>query len=153
LLSLIKHPKNFWTGAIFLAFGIAAVVIARDYSMGQAAKMGPAYFPTILGWLLIVIGAIGVVRSFFVEGEPIEKFAIRELVIILGAVMLFGVLIRGAGLAPAIMVLVILSAWAAPQFRWVGTVILALGLTIGSVLVFVKLLGLPIPVFGPWLGF
>jgi hypothetical protein len=152
LPSFIRHPKDFWTGLIFLAFGLAAVLIGREYSMGQAAKMGPAYFPTILGYLLIAIGGIGVVRSFIVHGEAVGRFAIRELVIILGAVLLFGLLIRGAGLAPAIMVLIVLSAFAAPQFRWVGTLILAVGLTVGSVLVFVKLLGLPIPIFGSWFG-
>ena len=116
--SFIRHPKDFWTGIIFLAFGLAAVLIGREYSMGQAAKMGPAYFPTILGWILATIGAIGVIRSFILHGEPIERFAIRELVIILVAVLLFGGLIRGAGLVPATMVLIVLSAYASPKFSW-----------------------------------
>ncbi|MDB5838489.1 MAG: tctB4 [Herminiimonas sp.] len=68
MLSLIRHPKNFWTGIIFLLTGLAAVLIARNYSLGAAARMGPAYFPTILGSLLILIGLIGIVRSFFGHG-------------------------------------------------------------------------------------
>lgn len=151
--SIIRHPKNFWTGVIFLAFGLAAVLIARDYSMGQAAKMGPAYFPTVLGWMLVAIGGVGILRSFFGHGEAIERFAIKQLIIILGAVLLFGFLIRGAGLVPAIIVLIMLSAYASTKFHLVQTIALAIGLTLFSILIFVKLLGLPIAMLGPWFGF
>jgi hypothetical protein len=101
---LIKHPKDFWTGVIFLVFGLSAVLIGRDYVMGTAGKMGPAYFPTVLGGLLSVVGAVGVFRSFKRVGEKIEKFHLKELFIVLAAVVLFGVLMRGAGLAPAAVV-------------------------------------------------
>jgi hypothetical protein len=152
LPSFIRHPKDFWTGIIFLAFGIAAVYIARDYSMGQAAKMGPGYFPTVLGGLLILIGAIGLIRSFIVRGEPIEPFTIKGMVLVLVAVLLFGFLVRPAGLVVAQIVMIMLSAYASTKFRWVPSILLAIGLTIFSVVVFVYLLGLPIPVFGPWFG-
>lgn len=151
--SFIRHPKDFWSGIIFLFFGIAAVVIGRDYPMGTAGKMGPAYFPTILGVLLILIGLIGIVRSFVHDGEAIEKFHVREIVIILSAVILFGILMRGAGLAPAIIVLVLLSSYASPKFALMPNLLLAVGLAIFSVVVFVKLLGLPMPILGPWLGY
>ncbi len=151
--SFIRHPKDFWTGVIFLFFGIAAVVIAQDYEMGRAGKMGPAYFPTILGGLLAFIGVIAVIRSLTHDGEAIEKFYIKELVLILSAVLLFGALMRGAGLVPAVLVLILLSAYASPKFKWGATLLLAIGLAIFSVVVFVKLLGLPMPILGPWLGF
>jgi hypothetical protein len=77
--------------------------------MGTAGRMGPAYFPTILGGLLAVIGAISVGRSMFRSGDPIERIAIKNLLIILLAVVLFGLLVRGAGLAIAVIVLVIVS--------------------------------------------
>lgn len=150
---LIKHPKDFWTGVIFLVFGLAAVFIGRDYAMGTAAKMGPAYFPTILGALLALIGGIAVLRSFKRKGEAIEKFHLKELFIVLSAVVLFGVLMRGAGLGPAAVVLIMLSAYASPQFKWHEALLLALGMAGFAVLVFVKLLGLPLQVFGPWLQF
>lgn len=149
----IKHPKDFWTGIMFLAFGLAAVFIGRDYTMGTAGKMGPAYFPTVLGGLLAVIGAIGVFRSFKLKGEPIEKFHLKELFIVLAGVVLFGVLMRGAGLGPAAVVLIMLSAYASPKFKWFEALLLALGMAGFAVLVFVKLLGLPLQVFGPWLQF
>jgi hypothetical protein len=43
----IRHPKDFWTGVIYIAFGLAAIIIGRDYEMGTATKMGPAYFPIV----------------------------------------------------------------------------------------------------------
>ena len=150
--SFIRHPKDFWIGIIFLFFGLAAVLIGRDYSMGTAGRMGPAYFPTVLGGLLAIIGLIGVIRSFLRAGEAVSKFHIKELVLVLVAVLLFGFLMRGAGLVPAAVVLIVLSAYASPKFTWGATLALAVGLAIFAVVLFVKLLGLPIAVFGPWFG-
>jgi Tripartite tricarboxylate transporter TctB family len=151
--SFIRHPKDFWTGIIFLSVGLAAVVIGQDYPMGTAGRMGPAFFPTILGSLLVLIGLVAVVRSLVREGEAVGKFHVREIVLILSAILLFGFLMRGAGLVPAVLLVVLLSAYASPQFRWGASLLLALALAVFSVVVFVKLLGLPMPVFGPWLGF
>ena len=151
--TFIRHPKDFWTGIIFLFFGLAAVYLGQDYKMGTAGRMGPAYFPTILGILLAVIGLIGVIRSCMHQGEAVGKFYIRELVLILSAVLLFGFLMRGAGLVPSVLLLVLLSAYASPKFTWLPSLLIAVGLTVFSVVVFVKLLGLPMPIFGPWLGF
>ena len=67
---MTRNPKDFWTGLIYIFFGSSAILIARDYGMGTAIKMGPAYFPTILGGLLVVIGAISVIRSFIAAGGP-----------------------------------------------------------------------------------
>ena len=53
---MIRNPKDFWIGLIYIFFGSSAILIARDYSMGTAIKMGPAYFPTILGGLLLTVG-------------------------------------------------------------------------------------------------
>ncbi len=138
---------------MFLLFGLAAIIIGQDYPMGTAGKMGPAYFPIILASMLMVVGAIGVVRSFLVDGVPIEKFYVKELAIVLVAVLLFGILIRGAGLVPAVILLIMLSAYASPQFKLGQNLLLAIGLAAFSVVVFVKLLGLPMPILGPWLGF
>ncbi|MBZ2209660.1 tripartite tricarboxylate transporter TctB family protein [Massilia soli] len=149
--TFIRHPKDFWTGIIFLFFGLGAIIIGQDYEMGTAGRMGPAYFPTVLGGLLSLVGAIAVVRSLLSPGEAIGKFYVKELVIILSAVLLFGFLMRGAGLVPAILVIVLLSAFASPKFRLAEAAMLAVGLAVFAVLVFVKLLGLPMAIIGPWL--
>ena len=151
--SFIRHPKDFWTGIIFLFIGLAAIIIGRDYPMGSAGRMGPAYFPTVLGGLLALIGLIGVIRSFLRPGEAIGKFYIKEIILVLAAVLLFGFLMRGAGLVPAALVLILMSAYASPKFTWGASILLAIGLAIFAVLLFVKLLGLPMPILGPWLGF
>lgn len=151
--AFIRHQKDFWTGIIFLFFGLSAVIIGMDYPMGSAGRMGPAYFPTVLGGLLTLVGMIGVIRSFIRTGEAVGKFHIKELVLILSAVLLFGFLMRGAGLVPAALVLILMSAYASPKFVWKEALLLAVGLSIFAVAVFVKLLGLPMPILGPWLGF
>lgn len=151
--SFIRNPKDFWSGIMFLLFGLAAVVIARDYAMGNAGRMGPAYFPTVLGWILAAIGAVALVRSFMTSGENVEKFAIKELLLVLGAVLLFGILVRGAGLVAAVIALIMVSAYASIKFRWTSSIALAVGLAVFSVLLFVKALGLPMPILGPWFGY
>jgi len=149
---MIRSSKDFWTGLIYLFFGASAILIARDYGMGTALRMGPAYFPTVLGWLLIAIGAISVIRSFIVQGTPIGAFAIRGLALVIVSVIVFGLLVKGAGLIVALPVLVIISAYASNQFRWGPTLSLAAGLTLFCVFVFLKGLGVPLPILGPWFG-
>src|SRR4051794_1510715 len=61
----IRNGKDFWAGLMFVGFGAAFVIIARDYPMGEALRMGPAYFPTMLGGLLVLLGMATFVRSFF----------------------------------------------------------------------------------------
>lgn len=152
LPSFIRHPKDFWTGVIFLWIGLAAIIIGRDYAMGTAGRMGPAYFPTVLGGILALLGLAAVVRSFFREGEPIGKFAVKQTALIITGVILFGVLVRGAGIVAAIFALVLCSAYASVKFTWKKGIALALGASIFAVIVFVKLLGVPLAVFGPWFG-
>jgi hypothetical protein len=150
--SFIRNPKDFWSGMMFLAFGLAGVVIASDYSMGTAGRMGPAYFPTALGWLLIVIGVISVVRSVIVPGEALEKFAYKDLFLILASVLAFGFVIRGGGLVVAIPLMIIISAFASSKFTWKASIALAIGLAVFCILLFVIALGLPMPIVGPWFG-
>ena len=149
---MTRNARDFWTGLLYIFFGSSAILIARDYSMGTAIKMGPAYFPTILGGLLVLIGVVSVIRSFIVAGIPIGAFGFKGLVLVTLSVVVFGFLVRGAGLVVALPLLVIISAYASMRFRWRTTLIMAAGLTIFCALVFVKGLGIPLPIIGPWLG-
>jgi len=148
----IRNPKDFCTGALFVAFGLAAVVVGRDYPMGSTVKMGPAYFPTVLGGLLVLIGVVAMIRALLRPGTAIGAFAWRELSLVLSAIVLFGVLVRGVGLVTAVVVLALMSAYASTKFRWAHAIMLAVGLAVFSVLVFIKALGLPISLFGTWFG-
>jgi putative tricarboxylic transport membrane protein len=148
----IRNPKDFWSGLLFLVVGGAAVLLARQYSLGSAFKMGPGYFPIALGGLLALVGLAAMVRSFIRPGTALEPFHWRLLLRVTGSIVLFGLLMRGAGLSIAVVVLVLASAAASVYFRWRIALILAAGLTTLSALLFVKGLGLPIPLIGPWLG-
>jgi hypothetical protein len=114
--------------------------------------MGPGYFPTVLGGLLTLFGLIALVRSFFSKGEPLGDFAIKETLLILSGVVLFGLLLRGAGLVFAVPALVMVSAYASGKFEWKSSLLLAIGGTIFCVAVFVLGLGVPMPILGAWFG-
>jgi hypothetical protein len=146
----IRNGKDFWTGVVYIGFGSLAIIISRDYDMGTALKMGPAYFPTILSSLLILIGAISLIRSFIKPGSPFGAFALRGLVLIIAAIILFGLIVRGAGLVIALPALVIISSYASIRFRWKYSLALAAGLTIFCILIFLKGLGVPLPILGSW---
>jgi hypothetical protein len=150
--SFMKHPKDFWTGVLYLIFALIVVVVGQDYSMGTALRMGPGYFPTILGILLGIVGAAAIIRSFIKTGDKITPFAWGEIVLVLASVVLFGVLARRAGLVPAIVLMVLMSAYASAKFKWVPAIVLAVGMTVFSILVFTKGLGVPLPILGPWFG-
>ena len=149
---MIRNAKDFWTGLIYIFFGSSAILIGREYGMGTAIKMGPAYFPTILGGLLVGIGVISVIRSFIIPGTPIAAFAFKGLTLVTVSALVFGFLVRGAGLAVALPLLVIISAYASTRFRWRPTLLIAAGLTVFCALVFLKGLGIPLPIIGPWFG-
>ena len=150
--SPIRHPKDFWTGVMYAGFGAAAIFLPRDYGFGTALRMGPAYFPSVVGGLLMLIGGISLARSFIAEGGKITPFAWRELLLVLGAVVLFGVLLYGAGLIVSILIMVVLGAYASVKFHWRWAAPLAAGLAVFSALLFVKALGVNLPLIGAWFG-
>jgi putative tricarboxylic transport membrane protein len=147
---IARNAKDFWTGVIYVAVGGTAIVLSKDYGMGTAVKMGPAYFPAILSALLIVIGSISVVRSFVKAGTPVGTVAWKGLVLITVSTLLFGVIVRGAGLAVALPLLVVISAFASTRFHWKYALALAVGVTLFCILVFQVALGVPLPILGSW---
>jgi hypothetical protein len=152
LSAQIRNPKDFWTGVLYMTIGLGAVYIAQDYRMGTAVRMGPGYFPIVLGALLALIGLFSLVRSFIRQGEPIGAFAIRATILVIAGVLLTGFLIRRGGLVVALPVLIMVTSYASIKFSWGRSVALAIGLTAFCVLVFAKGLGLPLPILGTWFG-
>src|SRR6476661_5304443 len=106
----IRAPKDFWSGVMFCGFAAIAIAAARGYSLGSAGKMGPGYFPLLLGLVLAAMGAILIVRSLVLEDEPLSRFHILPLAIIATAVCLFGLRIGPLGLVASLAVLPVLSA-------------------------------------------
>jgi Tripartite tricarboxylate transporter TctB family len=143
----IRAPKDFWSGVMFCAFAAVAILAARNYSLGAAGKMGPGYFPLLLGATLAVLGIILIARSVVLDGEPLPTFHVVPLAVIAAAVCLFGVLIEPFGLVIALAVLTLLSAWAGPQFRISEAIALTAVLIVFSVGVFVYALGLTLSIW------
>ncbi len=149
---IAHNPKDFWSGLIYLAIGTAAIVLSRDYGMGTAGKMGAAYFPTVLSGLLIILGVVSLIRSFITPGTPVGAIAWKGLLLVIGSTVLFGVLVRTAGMVIALPVMILLSAYASSRFRWPVALALAAGVTVFCVLIFQKGLGVPMPLLGSWFG-
>ena len=148
----IGRSKDLWSGVIFVALGCAAVILGRGNPMGTAMRMGPAYFPTMLGLLLALIGLTVVVRAIIKPGPSISRISFGKPALVLAATVLFGLLLNSLGLAGALILLVVLCAFASERFRWPVALALAVGLAIGSSIIFVYLLALPIPLLGTWFG-
>lgn len=151
--ALIKSPKDFWTGVLFLCFGGMAFAISRDYSFGSAGRMGPGYFPTVLSCLLMGFGVMALLRGVRRQGAALGAFAWKQSAKVLFSIVAFAFLLPRAGLIVALLVLIFGSASASVHFRfeWRAT-LLAFVLLVFCVLVFVKGLGLPMPLFGTWFG-
>ena len=143
----IKNPQDFWAGLMFMAFGLFFVVVAlMNYQMGSAVRMGPAYFPVVLGGLLVVLGLIVVFNSLVVAGPAVAKFNFRPLIFIAASSLAFAYLLKPLGLAFASVALVFISAYGGHEFKWKEVAVLSVVLVFFSVLVFVEGLVLPFPI-------
>jgi len=140
----ISAPKDFWSGLMFCGFAVVAILAARGYSLGTAGKMGPGYFPLLLGAVLAGLGLILIGRSFVLVGEPVARLHVLPIAVIAFAVALFGLMIEPLGLVVTLAVLTMVTAWAGADFRLAETAALAVALIAFSIGVFVYLLGLPI---------
>jgi Tripartite tricarboxylate transporter TctB family len=143
----IRNPKDFWAGLIFIVIGVGAAIIARDYPMGTAARMGAGYFPFLLACLLALTGLIISLGALKTDDEAVGDFAFRPLLVILGAVVIFGVIVKTLGMVISLALLVIGTAFGGHEFKWKEAIILAIVMAAFCTLVFIKGLGLPFPVW------
>ena len=148
-MTFIRNPKDFWAGVLFIAFGLAAVIIARDYAMGSAGRMGPGYFPRGLGILMIVLGLILALRAVRVDGPKIEFRSFKPLAIVLGSVVVFAMAAPKLGLIGATILLIVLSSTASHEFRLKESIISSLALSVFTLAAFVYGLKLQLPTW-PW---
>jgi hypothetical protein len=148
-MSFIRHPKDFYSGLIFIAFGTAAIVIGSNYALGTAARMGPGYFPRILGIMLVVLGAALSLRALRLQGSPVPAWKWRPTLIVICSVVLFGLIVTHVGLVLATIVLIVLSSAASPEFRPKEALISSILLAALAVGVFVIGLKLQLAIW-PW---
>jgi putative tricarboxylic transport membrane protein len=145
----VRNPKDFWSGVFFAVVGAAAALFARRYNFGTAARMGPGFFPTMLGGLLTLLGVALALRSLRLdgEGERILPLAWRPVAAVLGSVVLFAVLLRPLGMVLSSLLLVVFSSLGGRDFRSREVVVSALLLTGFCVLVFSVGLKLDLPLW------
>jgi hypothetical protein len=139
------NKKDFWAGMMLTGIGAAAMFIARDYRFGSALRMGPGFFPTILGGILIAFG-VCIMAVGLKSGEKIQgSLSLRALIMLPLSLVLFGLLMEKAGFIPALVALVLVSAASGREFKFVEVLLLTALLTVASAALFIWGLGLPYP--------
>ncbi len=158
----LASQKDFFSGLMFTAVGVAFAVGATSFTVGDAARMGPGYFPLMLGILLAILGTVITIKSFSggaPGGDRIGAFAWRPLFFVLFANIVFGALLVGLpsigfpamGMFVAIYALVFIASLAQKGSQFKQTLILATILALGSYVAFVYLLKLQFPVWPAFL--
>ena len=159
----IKSQKDFFSGLMFAAVGGAFAAVSSTYTIGTGARMGPGYFPLVLGVLLAALGVVIALRSFTSGpegGDPVGRFAWRPLFFIIAANLAFGACLGGLpsiglpplGLILGIFILTFVASLASDEFNPKETLILSIVLSVFSYGAFIKLLNLQFPVWPAFLG-
>ena len=143
----IRDPKDFWSGVLFVAVGIGPVILGWKYTLGSAARMGPGYFPRLLGILLVVLGAILALRALATDGPPVPRFRGWPTVLVLDSVVVFGQIVQTVGLALSTAVLILVASAASRAFRWKEALVAGVALAALSVGVFIVGLKLSLPIW------
>jgi hypothetical protein len=142
----IRVSVDILTGILFLGISLAAMaIIGSSYPLGNASRMGPGFFPLIVSALLGLLGAILLVRSFFIETETVGVVNLRPLLLILAGTLFFGLAIEDLGLAVAGIVLVFAARLAGDEFKLIEVTILAVTLVAACIFLFAYALGLNLP--------
>jgi hypothetical protein len=145
----IRNQKDFWAGILFVVFGAGFAVVGSGYAFGSAERMGPGYFPTAVGLLLVAIGigvALGATAAS-AEVDKVKQFAWSTLLLIIGPVVLFGLLLDTLGLVLCVLLLVCIASYASHEFGWKTALGNAAALIAISLAVFVYLLDLQFPLW------
>jgi hypothetical protein len=146
-----RYNRDFFAGLFYIFLGAMGMWMARDYPFGSALRMGPGYFPSVLGGMMIAFG-VAVMLMGIKNNEKIKPgFSWRALIVLPVATVVFGVAMEEAGFIPALLLLIPVSAAASKEFKWLEVLLLTIGLTIMSLAVFIWGLGLPYPMIkGIW---
>ncbi len=144
--------KDILAGAIFIAFGLAFAGGALTYDVGSLTNMGPGYVPLVLGVLLAGLGGLIILKGFIaVEGEPIGPVDWRAVALITASLLFFGITVRGLGVVGALFGATLLASLARSATSWREALIIAAGLTVVSILIFIVALQLRLPLIGNWI--
>jgi hypothetical protein len=145
-MAKINRPKDFYAGLLFVAFGVAAIILGRTYPLGTAARMGPGYFPRLVG-MLVVLGAALSLSALRGHGPPLPGWKWRPVSIVLLSVAAFGLLLTHAGMVLSTIGLIVVASTASREFRFRESLISGALLAALSVGVFVIGLKLQLPIW------
>jgi len=143
----IRNHRDFWAGVMFIVFGLLFMALSRQYQIGTAAKMGPGYFPMILGGLMAFLGLLVVLPSIRARTPAlkVDRMDFRSNAMVLLAVIAYALALPKLGFIVAVFLLILISAMASHEFRLKETLISSVVLLVFSWLVFVKGLELQFP--------
>ena len=141
----LRNNKDFWAGIMLIAFGAASIFIARGYPFGSTMRMGPGYFPSVLGGILVLFGIYVMIVGLRKREKIAVHCSLRAVIVLALSLIAFGVLMTHAGFMPAMAALIFGSASAGREFKVVEVLLLTVILTALSVAIFVWGLGLPYP--------
>lgn len=152
----VRHAKDFWSGVLFVLLGIFFIVFAQRHELGTASRMGPAYFPTLLGALMAIVGAIVALRGLVKAPETpeegrVEKFHWGVLVLILGSVVIFSLLLSTFGLMISLAAMIVVSMFASRTVNWKETIGMIVLLDALAYVIFVLGVGMYVPVWPSFL--
>ena len=141
----LRHNRDFWAGIMLAAIGTVSIVIARGYPFGTTTRMGPGYFPTILGGILVLFGVYVMIIGLRTSKKIVVHCSLRALIVLPLSLAAFGLLMTHAGFIPALAALILGSAAAGREIKFAELLLLTLLLTVLSVALFIWGLGLPYP--------
>jgi hypothetical protein len=143
----IRNHRDFWAGVLFIVTGVLFMILSRQYQMGTAAKMGPGYFPTILGGLMAVLGLMILVPSLSKRGPEVRvnRIDLKSIALILIAVAVYAATLPKLGFIVSLFLLIMIASYASHEFNLKTSLISAVVLLGFSYLVFVKGLELQFP--------
>ena len=146
--------KDLLAGGVFIALGVAFAAGSLAYDIGTPLRMGPGYVPLVLGLVLAGLGVLVIVKGFIAgEGEPIGEVDWRAVILITAALLFFGITVRGLGVVGALFGASLLAALARSQTSIREALVIAVGLTALSVVIFIVALQLRLPLVGTWIPF
>lgn len=142
----MRLTKDLLAGLMFCAFGVGAVIASRNYNFGTLGRMGAGFFPTVVGLIIAILGAVIVVQTVLKpgSGERVEGIALRPVFFLSAAIMLFGLLISDFGLIASLIGLIVVARFAGHEGSSLEVVTMVAVLTVAAIAVFVYALNIQI---------
>ncbi len=149
----LRNHRDLWAGLMFAVIGIIFMILSKQYSIGTSAKMGPGYFPMVLGGLMTLFGVIITLGAFSGKAEVLKLSPVgwREFILLLASVAVFAIALPRLGMVISVALLILISAVASHEFKLKDTLISIVVLVLLAYGMFVKGLELQFPVWPKFL--